>query len=61
MDTVKKVKDSPWEKILENGSDKYPEYIKNSCNLTVIKRKTSFKMVKEFIWMSSPRRHANGQ
>lgn len=61
MDTVKKVKDTRWDKILENESDKYPEYIKNSYNLTVIKIKTTFKMVKEFIWMSSLRRHANGQ
>ena len=61
METVKKVKDTPWDKILDNESDKYPEYIKNSYNLTVIKRKTTYKMVKEFIWMSSLRRHANGQ
>lgn len=41
MDTIKKAKDNPWEKILENGSDKYPEYIKKSYNLTVIKRETT--------------------
>lgn len=33
MDTIKEVKDNPWENIIENGSDKYPEYIKKSYNL----------------------------